>query len=311
MPPWLAPALGVALTIGLGALAWSGTALPRWLTPRERHTIAGTENAAAAAETIWTAAAGEIARARGVAPADALLGSEMTPLVTTLGEIESKRVSASPAWARVLVGELNRAGIGAGDVVGASFSGSFPALNLAVASACQALDVRLVAVSSVTASSWGATDAGYTWPEMEVRLVGGGLLKPVSAAISAGGQGDRALDLDEDGRRTARAIAERCASQLGARFLEPADFDEAIRLRLEVYDTACRRRSMAAFINVGGTEASLGLSPAILRVRNGWLERTPFDSSPTRGLVARMVERGVPVLHLLNVRDLAARWGIL
>ncbi len=53
-------------------------------------------------------------------------------------------------------------------------------------------------------------------------------------------------------------------------------------------------------MNVGGTEAALGRSPAILKVQNGWLGKAPFDSSPGRGLVARMVEQGVPVLHILQ-----------
>jgi poly-gamma-glutamate system protein len=178
-------------------------------------------------------------------------------------------------------------------------------------SACQALDIRLIAVSSVTASSWGATDAGFTWPEMEARLVAAGALQRVTVAVSAGGSGDRALDLEPEGRLLAREIAVRSARALRARLLEPASFDEAVRARLAVFDEQRAGRPLAAFINVGGTEASLGHSPAILRLVNGWLAPVPFDSSPERGLVARMAEGGVPVLHLLNVRDLAVRWGVL
>jgi len=196
-------------------------------------------------------------------------------------------------------------------VAAASFSGSFPGLNLAVMCAAQALGVELVAASSVTASSWGATDPGFTWPELESRLVAGGLLRRASAAVSPGGDGDLALGLDEGGRALAREIAVRCARRLQARLIEPADFESAIRIRLEVFDAARAGRPIAAFINVGGTEAALGRSTAILKVRNGWLPPVPFDVAPDRGLVARMVEQGVPVLHVLNVRDLASRWGIL
>jgi poly-gamma-glutamate system protein len=260
---------------------------------------------------LWRHAVQEIARAKGVAAGEALIGTELTPLVTTLGEIEAKRLSASPAWPRILTSQIHGAGVKAGDVVAASFSGSFPGLNIAVMSACQALDIRLIAVSSVTASSWGATDAGFTWPEMEARLVAAGSLRRATVAVSAGGSGDRALDLEPDGRQLARQIAVRSARDLGARLLEPASFDEAVRARLAVFDEQRAGRPLAAFINVGGTEASLGQSPAILRLANGWLKPVSFDSSPLRGLVARMAERGVPVLHLLNVRDLAFRWGVL
>jgi len=311
LPRWIPTAVGILLTTGLAVLAAGAMTLPRWLAPRASHTAEDLEAAGRSADTLWRNAVQEIARARGVATAEALLGTELTPLVTTLGEIEAKRLSASPAWPRILSSRIHGAGIKAGDVVAASFSGSFPGLNIAVMSACQALDIRLIAVSSVTASSWGATDAGFTWPEMEARLVAAGALRRVTVAVSAGGSGDRALDLEPEGRLLAREIAVRSARALRARLLEPASFEEAVRARLAVFDEQRAGRPLAAFINVGGTEASLGHSPAILRLTNGWLDPVPFDSSPERGLVARMAERGVPVLHLLNVRDLAVRWGIL
>ncbi len=310
LPPWVPAAAGVAIAAILAAQAVGWLALPRWLAPWEPPAAPGVEQRAERAARIWREAAGEIARARGVSADEALIGSDLSPLVTTLGAREAKRVAASPAWAPALAEQLHAAGIGPGDTVAASFSGSFPGLNLAVAAACEALDARLVAVSSVTASSFGATDPGFTWPEIEARLVGSGALRPVSAAVSAGGDGDRALDLDEEGRALAARIAADAARELGARLLEPSTFEEAVAARIAVFDAARGARRLAAFVNVGGTEASLGLSPAILRVRSGWLQPVVFDRSPGRGLVARMVERGVPVLHVLNVRELAVRWGV-
>jgi len=311
LPSWVPTAVGITLTAGLAALALAGAPIPAWLTVGNPLPASDIEQRAARAERLWRGAVEDIARARGVAFDNALIGSELTPLVTTLGELEAKRVGVSSAWARVLASELHRAGVGAGDEVAASFSGSFPGLNLAVVAACQALDARLAAVSSVTASSFGATDEGFTWPEIEARLVRSGRMRPASVAVSAGGDGDRALDLDEEGRLLAQRIAAATARALGARLIEPASFDEAIRERFAAYDAARGARPLAAFVNVGGTQASLGSSPAILRVRNGWIEPVVFDRSPGRGLVARMVERGVPVLHMLNVRDLAVRWGVL
>ena len=311
VPRRIQTAAGVLLTTGLAVMAVGGVMLPRWLAPRAERASASLAEAQAAAAGIWRASAGAIAAARGVSTSEALIGPELTPLVTTIGEIEAKRVSVSPAWADVFVRELHGAGLRSGDVVAASFSGSFPGINLAVMGACQALDIRLVAVSSVTASSFGASEPGFTWPEMEARLAGAGILRQATVAVSAGGEGDRALDLDEAGRAMARRIARESARRLRARLIDPADFDEAVRARLDAFDEARGGRPLAAFVNVGGTQASLGLSPAILKVRNGWLEREPFDASPGRGLVARMVEAGVPVLHVLNVRDLALRWGIL
>jgi poly-gamma-glutamate system protein len=311
VPSWVQTATGLALTAGLAVLAAGAVVLPRWLAPLHSSTPAEVEQAASSAADRWQRAVNAVAAARGVTPGEALIGSEAGPLVTTLGEIEAKRVGASPAWPRALVREFHRAGLRRGDVVAAAFSGSFPGINLAVMSASEAMGLRLVAVSSVTASSWGATDPGFTWPEVEARLAGAGILRRATVAVSAGGDGDRALDLDDDGRALAREIAARCARQLQARLIAPADFEAAIRARLDAFDAARGARPIAAFVNVGGTEAALGRSAAILKVRNGWIGTAPFDPSPGRGLVARMVEQGVPVLHVLNVRDLAVRWGIL
>jgi poly-gamma-glutamate system protein len=310
VPYWLPAGVGVTLTIALAIAASGAAPLTRWLGSHP-GSEAAIERDADSASAVWRRAVRLIAAERRVPVDEALIGAEVGPLVTTLGEIEAKRVSASPAWPAAFVRDFHRAGLREGDVVAAAFSGSFPALNLAVASAAQAMGIRLVAVSSVTASSWGATEPGFTWPEIEVRLVRAGILESASAAISAGGGLDRAADLDEEGRALARAIAARCAAELRAVLLEPAGFDEAVSARLEVFDTARGRAPLAAFVNVGGTEAALGRSTAILNVQNGWLAREPFDRSPGRGVVARMVERGVPVLHILNVRDLAVRWGIL
>ncbi len=310
-PSWFQTATGVALTAWLAMAASGAVTFPRWIAARASGTPAEVEERASVAGDLWRRSVDAIAAARGVAPDEALIGGEWTPLVTTIGEIEAKRVSVSPAWPRALVREFHRAGLRPGDVVAASFSGSFPGINLAVMSASQAMELRLVAVSSVTASSWGATDSGFTWPELEVRLAAAGILRQATVAVSAGGDGDRALDLDDEGRALARAIAARCAGQLGARLVDPADFESAVRARLDAFDAARGRRPIAAFVNVGGTEAALGLSPAILTVRNGWLGKAPFDASAGRGLVARMVGQGVPVLHILNVRGLAVRWGIL
>ena len=307
---WLAlSAAGILPTPHWPRAAWSGPS------------ASGIDSRAAAAEATMRRAAAVIHDAKTAAglpvergadeASGALVGSEITPFVTTLGSLEAKRLAASPAWARVLTLELARAGIRRDSVVAANFSGSFPGLNLAVVSAVQALDATLVAATSVTASTWGATDPGFTWPELEVRLVRAGVFaKPAAAAISVGGAGDRGTDLEPDAREAARRIAADCARALGARLLEPASFEEAVRARIAVFDTRRGAAPLAVFINVGGVEASLGRSPAILRMRNGWLEPFPPTPDQDAGLIARLSARGTPVLHLLNVRELGERWGV-
>jgi poly-gamma-glutamate system protein len=238
-----------------------------------------------------------------------LIGGELTPLVTTLGSLEAKRISVNPAWASALTRQLAASGIGPGDVIAAGFSGSFPGLNLAVALAAQALGANVMAVSSVTASTWGANQPGFTWPEIECRLAPR-LMPRVSIAITAGGDGDLAKDLDDEGRQAAWSIRDRAAQCLGAAVLHPADSQDAVRQRLSAYRRAANGRRIALYVNVGGTSASLGESSAVLHLRSGFVRPIPFDRSENRGVMARFAEQGVRVLTLLNVRDLAIRWGI-
>jgi poly-gamma-glutamate system protein len=268
------------------------------------------EQAMRSAESVVSAAKAEagIASESG-ADASGLIGDELTPLVTTLGNLEAKRTSTNPAWAAVLTRKMAAEGIGPGDVIAAGFSGSFPGLNLAVVLAGRALGAEVVAISSVTASTWGANQPGFTWPEIECRLVPD-VMPRSSVAVTAGGVGDMASDLEPAGQRLAWSIRDRTAGRLGAAALRPAGFQDAVRQRMAAYRRAANGRPIALYVNVGGTAASLGESPAVLRLRNGFVRPVPFDRSASRGVTARFAEQGVKVLMLLNIRDLALRWGI-
>ena len=48
----------------------------------------------------------------------------------------------------------------------------------------------------------------------------------------------------------------------------------------------------------------------MLGLKSGFILPGPFDRSGHRGVMARFAEQGVRELTLLNIRDLAMRWGI-
>lgn len=244
----------------------------------------------------------------------ALLGAELTPLVSTMGPLEAKWVATDPRWAGALARQFSARGIGRGAVVLASFSGSFPALNLAVMAAAEALGARVVAVSSVTASTWGASEPGFTWPEMEVIVVRAGVLPAASAAITLGASSDAGRGLDPDGLALARQIQQATALALGAEALEVRSLGEAIAARLDVYRRRLGGRRAAVYVNVGGNHASLGGARAPLRHVEGWIEEAPpgadDGTAPTPSVLVALVADGIPALSLLNVRRLAREWGL-
>ena len=250
----------------------------------------------------------------GLDPARAaLIGAEIAPpSSTTLGSLESKRLATDPRWAGALVRQFSAHGIGNGDTVLASFSGSFPGLNLAVMAACQAMGIRLIAISSVTASTWGANEPGFTWPEMETMVVAAGVLPPASVAVSLGGGRDAGRDLSEEGREIARRIQRTTAETLGATALSTTTLDEAIARRLETYRAALGTARPAAYVNVGGNHASLGGARATFRREEGWLLPTPTPArAPTPASVTEAWLTGsVPVLNLLDVKELIRAWGL-
>lgn len=318
--PWRSPRFSAAFLVAAGVLALAAGKLSLTGLTSPAGVPPAVQAAAARAEAALRRAEERLWRAReeaGAADPEAdprrtgMIGEEWTPLTTTLGSLAAKRTAAEPRWAGELARRMWLAGVRENDLVAAGFSGSFPGLNLAVALACESLGARLGAVSSVTASTFGANQPGFTWPEMEVFLVREGFLKrPVSLGVSLGGDGDQALELEPAGRRLAGETARRSAEALGAVYLAPSGFSDSVQRRLDLYRRWARGRRLALYVNVGGTEASLGRSSSALRLRSGFLSPVAFDFSPERGVMARLAESGVPLLHLLNVRDLAVRWGI-
>ena len=85
-----------------------------------------------------------------------MIGDEYTPITTSLGSEEAKRTTANADMAALLVQMLTEAGVETGDTIGAGFSGSFPTMNLALLAACEAMQVKVIYIASLGASTFGA-----------------------------------------------------------------------------------------------------------------------------------------------------------
>ncbi len=116
-----------------------------------------------------------------------MIGESYTGITTTLGAIEAKRTTAWPEMGALCVRLLHEAGVRSGDTVGAGFSGSFPAMDLAVIAACQVMGVELIYISSVGASTYGANHPALTFPEMAHRLVEDGRKHGTIGVVTEGG----------------------------------------------------------------------------------------------------------------------------
>ncbi|MBR2934458.1 MAG: poly-gamma-glutamate system protein [Oscillospiraceae bacterium] len=233
-----------------------------------------------------------------------MIGLPYTGITTTSGALEAKRTAAWPDMAALCVRMLFEAGVRPGDTVGAGFSGSFPGMNLAVVAACESMNVELVCISSVGASTYGANNPELTFPEMMYRLKQDGLIRTRSAAVTMGGYRDIGSDMDKE---LADQIRQRLAD-LGLRLEEEADFQANLELRETLYE---QEGPIDCFVAVGGNVTSLGQGEAGVSLGQGVLrpERT-LRLDATSGLVQRYLARGIPVINLLNIKKIMADYSM-
>ncbi len=231
-----------------------------------------------------------------------MIGEPYTFITTTSGALEAKRTTADPDMAALLVQMLREAGVRSGDTVGAGFSGSFPALNLAVLSACAAMDVRVVCIASVGASTYGANQPELTFPDMALRLAADGLIPAAPDAFSMGGWRDCGLDMDETLAAEIRARLERS----GVPMLYEEDYSENIRARMRLYE---EKGPISCFIGVGGNLTTIGQGEDT--VPYGLVKPYTIRSvNEGSGLMEIYNASGLPVLHLLNIKRLVADYGL-
>ena len=235
-----------------------------------------------------------------------LIGEEFTLITTDRGVIQAKLTSLNPNFAAVVVDYLREAGFRRDDAVAVAVTGSFPALNVAVLAAIESLGGEAVMISSVGASMWGANDPGFCWLDMERFLAEKGIFRTRSVAASLGGGADRGRGLSPEGRRLIREAAGRN----GVPLIEEPTLEESIARRLEIYDERAEGRRYAAFINVGGGLGSLGAAENGRLIAPGLNLELGMHNYPRKGAMVRMGERGIPVIHLLDINELAGRNGM-
>jgi poly-gamma-glutamate system protein len=306
----LVSVLAVGLADGIRAGRWTAG-------PRESQPLAEPMEAVTWRMRAAIAAVAELRERLGV-PVDlvhdpnrtGLIGVAHSPITTTIGNLEAKRTSTNPQLAGLILRWLHEAGVGPGAVVAVGASGSFPALILATLLAVDELGAEPVLVSSLGASAWGANHPDFTWGDIEAGLHAQGVIPQRSTAVSMGGERDTGVGLDPD----AIDLLERALRRTGVPRIEEADLQANVAARQAAFAAGAAGRSIAAFVNVGGNWAHIGDSAWLLSLGPGLhLGLPPGVAAPEpqeRGLMYHFLERGVPVIHLLDIRRLAFDQGL-
>lgn len=233
-----------------------------------------------------------------------LVGPEWTPLTTTLGHLEAKRSALNPNFAALLVKYYKQAGLKKGDVVAIGTSGSFPGLAIASLCAANAMELEVRVICSFGASMYGGTRPELTVMRMYQLMQERGLAEFTMLAVSSGGTDDHLESVlwpDE----AQQAIADLAAAS-GVEYICLPTLEESIARRLELFGD-----DVDLFVNVGGASANSGTSSYTLAFPNGLVTNPPaIPTTPNRGLMYEYAARGIPVVNMLNVRQLCQDNGL-
>jgi poly-gamma-glutamate system protein len=236
----------------------------------------------------------------------ALIGQDITLITTDRGYIESKLTATNPNFAAVIVDMLKESDLQRNDVVAVAFTGSLPGLNIAVLAALQTLKLKPIIITSVGASNWGANDPYFTWLDMEKVLYDAEIFKYKSTAASIGGGLDRGRGLSPEGRSLIKEAIERN----GVEFINEEYLENSINKRIEIYRMLKKNNFIKAFINVGGGIASLGSTENVQFISSGLSKTLAMKNFPRLGVLVLMAQDNVPIIHLLNITQLASKYGL-
>ena len=239
--------------------------------------------------------------------ATGLIGEEFTAITTDQGNLEAKLTTTNPNWAAVVVDMLKRAGVKRGDYVAVAWTGSMPAMNIAVLAAIETIGAVPVIISSIGASMWGANNPDFAWLDMENYLYEKGIFHYRSVAASIGGRGDRGANISPEGRELCRQIARRN----GVPLIETSTLEESIQKRMEVYEKHIPSgKKYAAYINVGGGVASVGSAHDVGGIHPGLTKRLPRGNYPIRGTMILFGLKGIPIIDISDIKLLARKYGM-
>lgn len=232
-----------------------------------------------------------------------MIGDLLTDITTTHGILEAKRSAANPNSAAMVADLLIRCGVKEGDYVACNFSSSFPTLDLATVCALDAIGAHGIIINSVGASTYGANLPDLTYLDMEQELLQKGLIQNHAEWFSLGGAGDVGTGMPSD----VTADIVRRTEENGLIYLSEPDLAANLELRKSIYDSAPEKP--VCFVNVGGNLLSFAGSEEKLSAPDGIVSEVRSASEP-QGLIPYYFLRGIPVIHLLNMKTLLPANGL-
>ncbi|MEO0073020.1 MAG: poly-gamma-glutamate system protein [candidate division WOR-3 bacterium] len=227
-----------------------------------------------------------------------LVGVQYSLITQERSDLSSILTSTNPNFAAVFVELLSSLKLN--DTVAVALDGSYPALNIAFYSACRVLGIKPIIITSVSSAMWGANLAEFTWLDMERILYENNIFPFKSLAATLGGEDDNGRGFSPE----ARVLLEKAIQRNNVSFLHTDNFITNLDERLKIYQQA---RSIKYFINIGKSVSSIG--PSYHYLPTGIIRRKPSKFTDDV-LITRMLDRKIPVINVLDINRLAAKYDL-
>jgi poly-gamma-glutamate system protein len=235
-----------------------------------------------------------------------LIGLTSSPITSNTGYLRVKQTTANPNWAAVMVKILKDAGVKERDYIAIGISGSFPALAIATYAAAKVLKLKVVAISSVSASNWGANIPKLTWLDMEEILFNAQIFPQKSIAASTGGIQDVTLGMSKKSIAMLKETIVRNKIDL----IEVESIEESVDRRLAIFREKTEGNRIAAYINVGGGAASAGTAKGKKLFKPGLNLYPPAGAREINGVMTRLSRENIAVINLVYIHRLADFYGL-
>ncbi len=233
-----------------------------------------------------------------------IIGLKETPITTDRGSLQGKLTSLNPNLAAVMVSMFKKAKLSEGDRIAVSSTSSYPAINIAVYSAAKVLGLKVVAINSVGASMFGATDPEFTWLDMESLLIEYGVFSYKTEAASIGGGRDLGRGLNKLGRDMILKAIDRN----GVELVQERNLDDNIDRKMAIYKSKYKKYD--AYINIGGGLSSIGSSVNSRLIANGFHRTINNNNIPRKGTMFEFAQMGTSIIHLADITEIARKYDL-
>ena len=233
--------------------------------------------------------------------------------------LQSKIATTNPNFSAFIIDLLEESNLEKGDSVAVSMTGSFPGANIAVLSACKALGLNPVIISSLGSSSWGANTINYSWLEIEKKLNDNDILNYQSIGCSIGGENDLGDNLSDDGIE----LIEEIIAESDVLFINESNLDKNISKKINLFDEIM---NYSAFINIGGNASSLGPGKGKGYIKGGIINPILKDDSSEiyfdnenselfykdfkKSISYHFLDKNIPVINIKNINSLLKDYGV-